>query len=129
MKYSSRKSTHRRRKSDLKDRYIDKQIIILHKAMAKKLLANPDLIEGVRGTLEQRKEQGKIHYGGYITWLSILDIYEDKQAFIHHITENTEQMRRLRRKTPLVGILTEEERQEALIEDAIGPLKDIDFLY
>ncbi|WP_371185241.1 hypothetical protein [Thalassotalea maritima] len=74
-------------------------------------------------------ETGKIRYGAYITWLSILELKDDRKLFLQEISADTEKMRRYRRKTPFVGILTEAERQQALYKDAIGDIDDIRCLF
>ena len=130
-----RSSNHRKKnrpyqikKRGIRDDYIDKQIWVLHQAMVNKLLAQPELIVQVKATLEQRFEQGKIGRGAFITWISLMEIADDVSAFKNGILEQTDKMRRLRRQTPLVGILTEEERQQALMADAIGEINNMDVL-
>lgn len=107
-------------KRTIKDDFIDKQIWVLHQAMVEKLIAQPALLTKVKQVLEERFEQGKIGHGAYITWLSFLEVYDDKQAFRDGILEQSKKMARLRRQTPLVGILSEEEREQALMANAIG---------
>jgi hypothetical protein len=41
------------------------------------------------------------------------------------MTEYTHQMRKLRRKTPFIGILTEDERRTSLDAHALGELPDL----
>ncbi|QBY05931.1 hypothetical protein E2K93_16865 [Thalassotalea sp. HSM 43] len=117
------------KKSGIKDEYIDKQIIVLHAAMAHKLLSEPQLLEQVQQTLEQRRETGRIGYGAYITWVSILEMYHQPDVFIKEMTRDDAKMRRLRRKTPFVGILNEHERQQAINAGAIGTIDDISVLF
>lgn len=94
----------------------DVRILTLHKAMVEKILLSPHLIESVKQTLDQRLVSGKIRHGGHLTWHCILELVNHPTAFTDAVLADTPQMRRLRRKTPFVGILTESERSEALME-------------
>ena len=116
-------------KRSIKDDYIDRQISVIHLAIAKKLIAQPELLPQVHQTLESYRENGRLSYSGYITWLSILEIFDDKEQFILSMTEETAQMKRLRRSTPFIGILTESERERALYQDAIGTINKPDALF
>jgi hypothetical protein len=113
------------KKSSFRDENIDRQIVAIHQAIAQKVLTNHQLANEVTERLDNWKEAGRIHYGGYITWISILDLLEEPPEFIKAMTEFTHQMRKLRRKTPFIGILTEPERQSALDLHALGELKDL----
>jgi hypothetical protein len=121
------RATNRRNKSartgNMKQSFIDQQIVILHKAMAEKLYAQPALIEQVKVTLQQRFENGTLRYGAFLTWQCILEQISDRDAFLSAVLEDSELMRKYRRKTPFVGILTEQERQQALDVDSIGPVE------
>ena len=117
------------RKNTIRDDFIDKQIVAIHRAMAAKVIQYPELIDKVLATLEKRRKEGRIGYGAYITWFSLLDIAKaDPKAFYNGVIEDDKRMRKLRRNTPFVDILTEEERQNALEQDAVGTLPNIDFL-
>jgi hypothetical protein len=116
------------KKSGFKDENIDRQIVAIHRAIAQKVLANPELATDVLARLEIWKETGRIRYGGYIAWASILDMLDQPQIFIGAMTEFTQQMRKLRRQTPFIGILTEPERQSALDAQALGELPDLSTL-
>jgi len=107
----------------MKQSFIDQQIVILHKAMAEKLYAQPALIEQVKVTLQQRFENGTLRYGAFLTWQCILEQISNRDAFLSAVLEDSELMRKYRRKTPFVGILTEQERQQALDVDSIGPVE------
>ncbi len=119
---SSRKNRfYRVKKTSAKDQLIDRQILVLHAAMVAKLRAHPELLKQVESTLEQRREHGRIGYGAYITWYSLCQLFHSNpETFKQGVLEDSDKMRRLRRKTPLVGILTEQERQQALHQDALG---------
>jgi hypothetical protein len=121
------RATNRRNKSartgNMKQSFIDQQIVILHKAMAEKLYAQPALIEQVKVTLQQRFENGTLRYGAFLTWQCILEQISNRDAFLSAVLEDSELMRKYRRKTPFVGILTEQERQQALDVNSIGPVE------
>ena len=88
----------------------DSQILRLHSAMADKLLADPALVQQVKHTLEQRYQAGLLRHSGYIHWYSILDCIDQPALFRSALLDDGERMRKLRRRTVLVGILTEQER-------------------
>ena len=131
---SQHRSHHKNRsykisKRSIKDDYIDKQVWVIHAAIVDKLLSNPEMIEQVKETLENRRETGKIGYGEYITWLSIIEVSDQPDLFKRAILENSGKMKRYRRKTPLVNILTEEEREKAITNGALGTIDDISVLF
>ena len=115
----------REQKSGIKNENIDRQIWILHQAMTDKLIKQPELLPQVREKIESRYRQGKLRHGGYLTWLAVLEMFQQPDKFKAAILEDSFKMRRLRRQTPLVGILTEEERQQALNRLACGELKSV----
>ncbi len=117
------------KKRGVKDDYIDKQITVIHQAIAKKLLCQPKLVTEVQSRLDNKREEGTLGYGAYITWTSILELYNDKQAFLDGMLAQSSQMKRLRRSTPFVGILTEEERRTALEAEAISTIDNTDVLF
>ena len=113
------------KKTGFKDENIDRQIVAIHQAIAQKILHTPELASEVIKRLDNWKEMGKIHYGSYITWISILDLLDEPTDFVKSMTEYTHQMRKLRRKTPFIGILTEDERRTSLDAHALGELPDL----
>ena len=115
----------REQKSGIKDENIDRQIWVIHQAMADKLLHCPHLLDQVKDKIESRYQQGKLRHGGYLTWLSILELINQPENFRSAILEDSFKMRRLRRQTPMVGILTEQERQSALHKLACGELDSV----
>lgn len=115
-----RHKTPRSPKSALKTNNADRQITALHRAMGEKLLKYPDMSEEVRKTLQMRYDNKLISYGAYVTWLSLLDLLNDKEAFMAGLLEDSPQMRSLRRATALVGLLSEEERQAVLNKHNCG---------
>jgi len=94
----------------------DAQILRLHRAMADKLLAEPQRLTQVLTTLEQRYQAGLLRHSAYIHWFSILDCINQPELFKAALLDNGERMNKLRRRTVLVGILTEDERQAILTE-------------
>lgn len=49
---------YRVKKTGIKDENIDRQILVLHQAIAAKLLTEPDLLEQVKAKLEERRDNG-----------------------------------------------------------------------
>jgi hypothetical protein len=124
-KSNKKNRPYRVKKTGIKDENIDRQILVLHQAIAAKLLAEPDLLEQVRAKLEERRDNGQLGYGAYMHWVSVLELYAEPEQFCAGITEDSPYLRKLRRRTPFVGILTEQERQQALLRDAIAELDEI----
>jgi len=116
---------YRVKKTGIKDENIDRQILVLHRAMAEKLLRQPDLLPQVQHKLTERLEQGQISYGAYIHWQSVLELYHQPEQFVLGITEDSPYLRKLRRLTPFSGLLTEQERQQVLLADACGELDQV----
>ena len=116
------------KKSGLKEKFIDRQIWVLHKAMAEKLLSCPHLRAGVIATIESRYQSGRMRHGAYLTWICLMDNISQADLFLEGVLEDTPKMNKLRRHTPFVGVLTEEERQNALLQAACGETS-IDTLY
>lgn len=124
-KSTARNKPYRVRKTGIKDENIDRQILVLHQAIATKLLAEPALLEQVAHKLEQRRDNGQLGYGAYMHWVSVLELYQQPEQFYRGITEDSPYLRKLRRRTPFVGILTEAERQQALQHQASGDLTEV----
>lgn len=124
---------YRVKKAGIKDENIDRQILVLHQAMALKLIADHkakgELVRQVQLQLDERRDEGRIGYGEYLTWSSALSIIEDEKSFIGAVCEDTQRMRKFRRRTPFVGVLTEQERQAALEADSLGTLSDLSTLF
>lgn len=124
-KSNKRNRPYRVKKTGIKDENIDRQILVLHQAIANKLLAEPELLEQVKAKLEERRDNGQLGYGAYMHWVSVLELYQQPAQFYQGITEDSPYLRKLRRRTPFVGILTEQERQQALQQDAMGKLEQV----
>ena len=83
--------------------------------MALKLIAQPQLRQQVIDTIESRYQNGLLRHGGYLVWICLMEcIEESPDDFIQGVIADTPQMRKLRRKTPFINVLTEQERQHAL---------------
>jgi hypothetical protein len=124
-KSNKRNRPYRVKKTGIKDENIDRQILVLHQAIANKLLTEPALLEQVKAKLEERRDYGQLGYGAYMHWVSVLELYQQPEQFRQGITEDSPYLRKLRRRTPFVGILTEQERQQALLQNAIAELDGI----
>jgi hypothetical protein len=124
---------YRVKKTGIKDENIDRQILAIHRAMALKLIADHkaqgSLVEQVQQNLDERRDEGRMGYGEYLTWSSALAIIEDEKSFIEAVCEDSQRMRKFRRRTPFVGVLTEQERQAALEADSLGTLSDLSTLF
>lgn len=117
---SSKSKPYAIRKSGLKEKLIDRQILAVHKAMVEKLITVPELRPNVISIIEERYKNGRLRHGGYLTWICLMENIEDYATFRRGVLEDTPRMNKLRRNTPFVGVLTEEERQQALLQDACG---------
>jgi hypothetical protein len=93
---------------------IDNQILCLHKAMTEKLIANQHYMPQVLQTIETRYKSGKMRYGAYLFWSSLMEHIHQPELFMTTVLDNSPQTQKYRRQTPFVGILTEQERQAAL---------------
>lgn len=126
---NNRRNGYNVRKRGIKDEFIDKQILAIHRAIVMKVLNDPSLITQVEKVLEERRALGKLSYSAYLTWQCILETVDDKKLFAESVLEESPKMQRLRRKTPFIGILTEEERQSALLDEAAGTVQHLDFMF
>ena len=93
---------------------VNERIRKLHEAIADKVLANPDLLDGIEDKLEQRYESKMMRYGSYILWKSILETVNQPDVFKALLLAEDERTANLRRETIFTGVLTEEERTSAL---------------
>jgi hypothetical protein len=108
-----RRQRHQRERG-IQHRLIDRQIWLLHQAMVDKILLQPALLAQVKTTLERRYAEGNIYYGAYLTWHCIVEQISQPELFKQSVLEDSMLMRKYRRVTPFVGILSEEERLTAL---------------
>lgn len=108
------------RKSGLKEKFVDRQVLALHKAMVEKLIRYPELRKKVIAVIEERYENGRLRHGAYLTWICLMENADDHNLFRNGVLEDTPRMNKLRRQTPFVGVLTESEREDALFKHACG---------
>ncbi|WP_166425724.1 hypothetical protein [Paraglaciecola sp. 20A4] len=120
--YSNQSSRRRQRSNSLQYDNIDRQILVLHKAMVDKLVMRPELRQQIIDTIESRYANGQLRHGGYLIWTCLMEYIDDQpDVFIQGVLADTPQMRKLRRRTPFVNLLTEAERVAALTETALSP--------
>lgn len=131
---SNRKNRpYRVKKTGIKEENIDRQITVIHRAIAKKLLAenalgNQHYVDEILANLALRRDEGRMGYGEFLTWWSIMELINEPDVFLKSMIEESPRMRKLRRRTPFVGVLTEAERQAALEENALGALPSLSSL-
>ncbi|KKO45824.1 hypothetical protein WG68_08940 [Arsukibacterium ikkense] len=104
-----RRPRHNRATTKARDA-TDQHILRLHLAMVDKLLADPTPLTHLYQVLEQRYQAGQLRHSAYIHWHSILDCIDQPEIFRRELLDQAERMCKLRRRTILVGILTEQER-------------------
>lgn len=114
MSYQQTRKRVRDKPRTAQQQNIDKQILCLHQAMAEKLIANHNYIPQVMETIEARYASGKMRHGAYLFWSSLLEHIDQPALFMDTLLEDSPQLRKYRRQTPFVGILTETERQTVL---------------
>jgi uncharacterized lipoprotein YddW (UPF0748 family) len=95
---------------------IDKRILRLHTGIAKKVIAQPSIIDDVQATLEARYKSGMMRYGSYMLWQGILETIHKPEVFKALLLAEDERTASLRRETIFTGILTEAERAEILAD-------------
>ena len=120
-----RRQEGRRRKQRIIDDNIDRQILVIHRAMMAKLAQQPSLLAGVIQSLEARLAGGHPAFASMRAWSFILEGSRDIEELAKAVLEDTPYKRKLRRHTPFGGLLTEAERQQALDADAAGTLAGV----
>ncbi|GAA6184593.1 hypothetical protein [Aliiglaciecola sp. NS0011-25] len=91
---------------------IDDNLLAIHQRIGEKLLQFPELIQLVEEKLESRFKAGLIYRGVYLDWWSILELKSNMPSLVSQLCTVNEQMNKLRRHSPFVGILSESEREE-----------------
>ena len=89
---------------------IEKRSIILHQAIADKIIKNPSFLEKAKENLHRwssMKDQNRSSKY-FKEWEKILE--KDVDEILKIMVENTEQMHLLRQSSPFTGILTPQER-------------------
>ncbi len=102
------------------ERQVDMQIWLLHQAMVNKLLAEPARLPALQAKLEQQLAAGQIRHGAYLFWSSAFALLAQPDVAQHElfraaILSKEPSANKYRRRTVMVGLLTEEERQQALL--------------
>lgn len=92
----------------------DLQILALHRTMLEKLASLPERIPEYLAALEQRKLQGRIRHAEYLFWYCALSQWHDLPDARASLLSMEPGPRKYRRRTLLVGLLTEQERTELL---------------
>ncbi|WJG10819.1 hypothetical protein [Aliiglaciecola sp. LCG003] len=93
---------------------VDANLLAIHKLIASKIQARPELITQVETKLEERFKVGLIYRGNYLNWSAIIDLQNDMPALVAQLCEDSDEMNRLRRQSPFVGVLSEQEREDFL---------------
>lgn len=97
------------------ERQVDLQIWLLHQAMVNKLLAEPTRLPPLVAKLEQQLAAGQIRHGAYLFWSSAFALLAQPEQFRAAVLSHEPSANKYRRRTFMVGLLTEEERQQALL--------------
>lgn len=97
-----------------RDADIDRRVLFLHSVIADKVLAEPAWFAHAEHALEARYKQKLLRYGSYLLWHSVLELKDQPDAFKGQLLSEEPRWNALRRNTIFTGILTEEEREEAL---------------
>lgn len=92
----------------------DAQILRLHQKIVQKIELEPDLCAKVQQCLEQRLAAGQIRHGEYLYWSCLLLEVHQQEQFRQGVLSMEPRICKYRRRTPFVGILTEQERQQIL---------------
>lgn len=129
-----RRKQRRPKRGGIKEELINRQVLVIHYAIGKKLLeahakGDSTYIEHIKDTISNRYDLGRMRYGEYLTWQSLLELLDSPKEFMAGLLEDSHQMNKYRRRTALVGVLTEQEREEALSNGALGTINDIAVLY
>ncbi len=96
------------------ERQVDLQIWLLHQAMVNKLLAEPELMPALVSKLEEQLASGQIRHGAYLFWSSAFADLPSPALFRAAILSTEPSANKYRRRTLMTGLLSEDERQQAL---------------
>lgn len=97
----------------------DLQILALHQKMLEKLQQQPQRVAEFLEKLEQRKLHGRIRHGEYLFWYCALSQWQHQAQAIASLLSMEPGPRKYRRRTLLAGLLTETERQQILLGQAL----------
>lgn len=92
----------------------DLQIWRLHQKIVEKIEQDPSLCAQVQLCLEQRLVAEQIRHGEYLYWSCLLLEVQRHEQFRDGVLSMDPRICKYRRRTPFVGILTEQERQQIL---------------
>lgn len=115
-KVPSKANANRRQRSNSRQHQqqgIDQQIWLLHREMADKLLKQPELVIQVQQRLHELYQQRQLKHSAFLFWSCLLDTLSDAELFKSTLLAMDAKTCQYRRKTPMVGLLSEEERQMA----------------
>jgi len=87
---------------------IDQRSIALHRAIAEKLAANPELLQVARENLARLTQTGGRSQPYWDAWSELL--VRPLPELLALLTEDSERMRALRQATPFAGVLSPTER-------------------
>lgn len=90
---------------------IDANLLAVHQRIAKKLIAQPDLVDIAAQKLEDRFQSGLCYRSVYLNWQGLIEMRSDMHELVEQMCEESEMMNKLRRQSPFVGILDEQERE------------------
>lgn len=94
---------------------IDERIKRIHQLMAEKVLTDHALVDTAYEVLEQRYQSGMMRYGSYLLWHGILESSNEPEQFRALLLADDARTASLRRQTIFVGVLTEDEREAAML--------------
>ncbi len=95
----------------------DLQIWRLHQKIVEKIEQEPSLCQQVQQRLELRLEAGQVRHAEYLYWSCLLLEVHQFNQFRDGVLSMEPRICKYRRRTPFVGILTEQERQQILYGD------------
>ena len=88
---------------------IDQRLLWMHTAIAKKIAADPSLLEKVRANLDRELGRCAANAAPYLLrWRAILD--QPKESVLKMLTGPGEEETALRQSSPFCGILSPQER-------------------
>jgi hypothetical protein len=87
---------------------IDQRSIVLHRAIAEKLRASPELLKIAHDNLSRLSQKGGRSQPYWDAWREILT--RPMPEILQQLTEDGEYMRALRQATPFSGVLSPSER-------------------
>lgn len=114
MTYTTAKNRLNAKPRGQSQQVLDLQIWRLHQKIVEKIAQDPSLCTQVQQCLEQRLAAGQVRHGEYLYWSCLLLEVHHKERFQEGVLSMEPRICKYRRRTPFVGILTEQERQQIL---------------